>query len=413
MSLNHHILAKTTTDAILLKFKTVTWSYADGMGQDFYRVGTSADFPSPDASFFDPTNKVIAAFEFKPPTETKRGILTGIGQSIAYLQQSDISFLVAPVRLQDFDLRGYLTNLYEKQIVGKIPTGLILYDNNNPTNIQLAHNIKSLFNNAGRNNIPKMDRFWAKHQDLPIPLFHLILHYYYLDKTAKLDVDPFALCFTKEFISENVLDNFEPKPYILDLSGLPIRTVAGTKNIVHLEKILVQAKKSPNKNKARAIVQHAIDTNFVGDNLYNSYRKNYLSFMKQMQVLDSNYKLTDKGFLLYHLGLVNGPTSKIFVDYFIKELLTTGHHLDLILDIDTLKQQHSEWNIKTILSCMEVEYEDKGYIKRNPNRKNNETSNVSFLKYERILWNSLNIVDNNGIIQWKKISEIFSLPELK
>ena len=112
MSLNHHILAKMTTDAVLMKFKTVEWDYANGHGKDFYRVGTSADFPSPDAAFYDPTYKVIASFEFKPPTETKRGILTGVGQSIAYLQSSNISFLVAPKRLADFDIGAYLTDLY-------------------------------------------------------------------------------------------------------------------------------------------------------------------------------------------------------------------------------------------------------------------------------------------------------------
>ena len=405
MLLNHHILAKTTTDAVLLKFKTDAWSYADGKGKDFYRVGTSADFPSPDASFFDPTNRVIASFEFKPPTETKRGILTGVGQSIAYLQRSNISFLIAPIRLEDFDLKNYLIDLYANQIVDKIPAGLILYDNDDPTNISLAHGIKEISTNVHRVTVPEIDRFWAKHQDLPIPLFHLILHYYYLEKIHIIEGDPFAFCFKKEFITRDILKNFEPKDCILDLSRLPIKTVAGRKNIVHLEKKLREAKANPDKESARNEIKHAVDTTYTGDNYYNSIRKNYLSFMKHMQVIDSNYKLTDKGFLLYHLGLVNGPTSKVFTDYFIKELLTTGHHLDLILDIDILKQLHNDWDIGQILYQMEIEYEDKGYIKRNPNRQTNETSNVSFLKYERILWNSLNLVDNNGIIQWKKISD--------
>lgn len=90
----------------------------------------------------------------------------------------------------------------------------------------------------------------------------------------------------------------------------------------------------------------------------------------------------------------------------------TGHHLDLILDIDALKQSHSNWSIGEVLCHMENDYEDKGYIKRNPNRQQAEESNVGFLKYERILWNALGLMDNGGTIQWKKITEICSLPDL-
>lgn len=416
MSLNHHILAKTTTDAVLMKFKTVEWNYANGNGRDFYRVGTSAEFPSPDAAFYDPTNKVIASFEFKPPTETKRGILTGVGQSIAYLQNCNISFLVAPMRLEDFDIGSYLIDLYGNQIVGKIPTGLILYENNAPANVTLAHSVDLISENTIRNRIPESDRFWAKHQDLPIPLFHLILHYYYLARTSRVNTeDPFATCFQKEFITDTLLSDFHPKEFILDLSGTPIKTVAGTKNIVHLEKILNSARKQAQQDRHLAydMVSKAINTTFVGDNYYNSIRKNYLSFMKHIQVIDSENMLTDMGFTLYHLGLVNGPTSKVFIDYFTREVLTTGHHLDLILDIDTLKQKHSDWTIDCVLSQMEADYEDKGFIKRNPNRQQTEQSNVGFLKYERILWNALGLVDNNGTIQWKKITEICSLPDLQ
>ena len=135
--------------------------------------------------------------------------------------------------------------------------------------------------------------------------------------------------------------------------------------------------------------------------------------MKHIQVIDSENTLTDMGFTLYHLGLVNGPTSRVVTDYFTREVLTTGHHLDLILDIDTLRQTHSDWTIDQVLGQMEADYEEKGFIKRNPNRQQAEQSNVGFLKYERILWNALGLVDNSGTIQWKKITEICSLPDLQ
>ena len=51
MQMNHHILAKATTDSILGKFKSAEWDCCEGIGKDFFRVTTDASFPSPDAAF--------------------------------------------------------------------------------------------------------------------------------------------------------------------------------------------------------------------------------------------------------------------------------------------------------------------------------------------------------------------------
>jgi len=410
MSLNHHVLAKTATDEVLSKFKSTEWKCAGSFGQDFYRVGTGADFPSPDAAFYDPVNKMMISFEFKPPTESKRGILTGIGQSIAYLQDSDVSYLIAPLMLEDYQIGKYLSDLYANQISKKIPAGLILYDNNDPTQMDLAQDIDSIETSGVKNNVPKIERFWAKHQDLPIPLFHLLLHYYYLGRTNIIKGDPFAECWLGQMISPTVLKSFDIKP-IYDISGKVIKTVAGSKQMVFLEKIILRVNNLSNSKK-RCVLSHAIDTTFVGDNYYNSVKKNFVSFLKNMQMLDSESCMTERGYKLYHIGLVNGPTSKIFTDYFIKELLTTGHHLDLLLDLDSIKMNHSGDNIETVIKEMESEYENKGYIKRNPKRMSKSVSKVQFLKYERILWKALDLIDTSNNIQWRKITEICSLPDV-
>ena len=116
MSANHHLLAKTTTDSVLAKFKSEAWKCVTDVGKDFYRVGCDSTFPSPDAAFYDDGKKLMVSFEFKPPTETKRGILTGLGQSIAYLNSSNLSYLVIPQFLEDFQLENYMTSLFQNQI---------------------------------------------------------------------------------------------------------------------------------------------------------------------------------------------------------------------------------------------------------------------------------------------------------
>ena len=134
MSLNHHLLAKLTTDSALAKFKSGEWMCYNDIGQNFYRVGCDSTFPSPDAAFYDDENKVYAAFEFKPPTESKRGILTGLGQSIAYLDFSNLSFLVIPDYLEDYHIGQYMEDLFSKRIKDKLPVGLIVYNNNGSIN---------------------------------------------------------------------------------------------------------------------------------------------------------------------------------------------------------------------------------------------------------------------------------------
>lgn len=411
MALNHHVLAKATTDAILQNFKTATWQYNGSWGADFYRVGTSADFPSPDAAFYDPTNKKLASFEFKPATETKRGMLTGVGQSIAYLKSCDLAYLISPQIIDGFNMGDFLTDLYNTQIGDKIPVGLIVYDNNNPNNLTLAHNVATLSTDTEHAHKPTADRFWAKHQDLPIAMFHLLLHYYYLKKVGIVNEDAFAACWKEKIIPTNILIDFRTAP-VKDIAGNIIGTLQTGKPLTFLEKKVAAMRKNKPQNQWTAIISQDIDTTFVGDNYYNSIRKNYVTFLKHIQVIDSEGSLTDSGFKLYHVGLSNGPTSKVFADYFTREILTVGHHLDLLLDIDSISKKHPDKDIDEVLVLMETDYELKGYIKRNPNRIAGDTSKTGFLKYEKILWQSLGLMDKKYNIQWRKITEICSLPEL-
>ncbi|MFA4853117.1 MAG: hypothetical protein WC868_06110 [Bacteroidales bacterium] len=360
----------------------------------------------------------MVSFEFKPPTETKRGILTGLGQSIAYLNSSNLSYLIVPQKLEDFEIGNYMTDLFKNQIEENLPVGLIVYENNTPTNVSLIHNITTLTKITEFKAIAS-SRFWAKHLDMPVPLFHLILHCYYLKKIGQIPGDAFAYCFETFLVSQQVLETLNPA-IIYDLSGNPIKTLRRDKNILFFEKKIPSAKKLTGTERAIAVakLKEDADTNFIGDNYYNSIKKNYVTFLKHIGVVDSTGNMTEEGFKLYHMGLVNGPGSKIFYDYFTQTVLITGHHLDLIFDLDNLCNQYrGKKTIMEIRDQMLNDYEAKGMIKRNPNRKAGDESKVEFLKYEFILWNSPDLlVKTNGkpeiSFNWKKITEVCSLPDL-
>ncbi len=418
MSINHHLLAKTTTDSILANFKSNQWSCCENIGTDFYRVGTDSTFPSPDAAFYDSAKKLLVSFEFKPPTETKRGILTGLGQTIAYLNSCSLSYLIVPSKLEGFEMGEYMADLFKSQIEENLPIGLIVYENDNPQNVSLIHNVNKLVKEKEYSSTGT-GRFWAKHLDMPIPLFHLILHCFYLKKTNQIDIDAFAYCWERYLVPRKVLRALKPN-IVSDLQGEPIKTLSGIKNILFLEKRILSINKLSGKDKIDQIkrLKQDVKIGYVGDNYYNSVKKNFVTFLKHIGVIDNVGSLTDIGFKIYHLGLVNGPRSKIFFDYFTQIVLLIGHHLELIFDLDIMFNKYrGEKTVSEIRSIMLSEYEAKGMIKRNPNRQVGENSSVSFLKYEFILWNSLELTTKTAgkpelSFNWKKITEVCSLPYL-
>lgn len=292
-------------------------------------------------------------------------------------------------------------------------TGLIIYDNANPKNVRLVKNVTSLVGTAATPRTVTVERFWAKHQDLPIPLFHLILHYYYLKKVNHIGGDPFEILYTTKLVPPSVLTTFAAVP-VQDVSGVNIKTLSGRKDIKHFEKRINSYLRLPAASKPAELarMQAQIDPRTPGDTNYSAIRKNYLSFVKQMQMIDSAGELTERGLAMYHLGLVNGPTSKLFTDYFIKEVLTTGHHLDVLLDFDQMRRRMPTAPISNLLSSMEADYATRGFIKTNPGRVAGTTSTVGFLKYEQILWKNIGLMDADHNVQWRRITEVCSLPDL-
>lgn len=241
----------------------------------------------------------------------------------------------------------------------------------------------------------------------------MILHYYYLKKVNQISGDPFEVLYTTKLVPPSVLTTFAAVP-VQDVTGRNIKTVAGRKDLMQFEKRINDYLQLPPAAQPAELarMKAEIDPQTKGDTNYQSIRKNYLSFVKQMQMIDSAGELTELGFAMYHLGLVNGPTSKLFTDYFIKELLTTGHHLDVLLDFDKMRQSMPTATVADVLSSMKADYEARGFIKSNPGRVAGTKSTVGFLKYEQILWKNLGLMDKKSIVQWNRITEICSLPEL-
>ena len=86
---------------------------------DISKNGTKQAFPSPDAGFYSQKTGATVALEYKPAErESKRGILTGLGQAIAYLNENtySASILVVPEKIQGFAISSFSKLLSNKFI---------------------------------------------------------------------------------------------------------------------------------------------------------------------------------------------------------------------------------------------------------------------------------------------------------
>ncbi|MBK5484673.1 hypothetical protein JFV29_22780 [Peribacillus sp. TH16] len=80
--------------------------------QTSLRLGSAPNtWPLADASLYDDNKKLSIGLEFKPPLESKRGCLTGLGQVIAYLNIFSSAILVLPEFIEDgFPIADYIAN---------------------------------------------------------------------------------------------------------------------------------------------------------------------------------------------------------------------------------------------------------------------------------------------------------------
>ena len=105
----HHSMARKAAEIMLKQWKEGSWK-SRGISEKVFLSKTLSSFPAPDGSFQDPDNELSIAFEFKPPRETKRGILTGLGQTIAYLDRYSISYFICPNKVEGFEIGKYINS---------------------------------------------------------------------------------------------------------------------------------------------------------------------------------------------------------------------------------------------------------------------------------------------------------------
>ena len=149
----HDYESKLASDAILNNFRIGSQDWNNNfISNQAHYIKSTQKFPSPDRSFYCPDLYTRIALEFKPAErESKRGILTGLGQTLAYLANhpdknlkiNDASYLIIPEIIDDFEIGSFLEDIFKNHIFGKLPIGLVTFKNDDPSAVKLRCNISN------------------------------------------------------------------------------------------------------------------------------------------------------------------------------------------------------------------------------------------------------------------------------
>lgn len=356
----HDSMAKQLIESLLYRWKVKNES--DIISNNVFLTKSENNFPSPDGTFFDPSNKFSLALEFKPPTETKRGILTGLGQSIAYLNRHSLSYLVVPAKVEFFDMKTYMVELFQKNITNQMPIGLVVYENDNIQNIvEYIEPKVEIFKSELTISSAKKGRYWAKWLDLPLHALWVLVDISYANKIDQEDRkkaiwDEFFLTY---IYPQKYREQFEPY-------DSEIKLVNGN-SYQPMKKKLKTWKEKINEGliseeEALSELRRATNIEGKGDIIYHQYRKNFFPFIDHLGIWDEFGHLSEVGYEIHRIGKIHGGTSKTFYDHMAKVILLEGKHLDLILDIEKYTRNLSFKDRNEALKSLIMSLQKKGLI---------------------------------------------------
>jgi hypothetical protein len=336
------------------------------------------DWPRPDYVCIDEELKCSYALEFKPPHQSKREYMTGLGQAISYLQKHLYSGLIIPMIADDgFKIADFIAASLKADEFKKIALSLYCY---NPSNIDSGVSLlrgieeKRDSSKVKAIDINKIETFWCWWRDCSqYELFNLLeLGFLYNDYDGDIYTDKIYPKFYERLVTKSTKQ----------WNGVP------------------REKKDSEKSR-------------------KSEKQNYKIPLTQLELWNEGH-LTDLGFKMLEIGKKYGPNSEAFINALGYLILVNGKHLELIKDFE-LFQKEQETKIPTkskdFLLRVEKYLTDKGRIGSRKPTAITTNAKTTYIRDEPKLWNKLDILQmsrkNNYFFEkegykfnWHKISDI-------
>ncbi|MBL6730833.1 MAG: hypothetical protein ISP74_07965 [Bacteroidia bacterium] len=401
MATSHDIASYKSQRIFLENFRTGKWSN-NSFSNKLIAKRTNKNWPSEDGNIIDDINKLSIAIEFKPQIETKRGIQTGIGQCITYLNTFSSAYLICPDEVEGFKIGNYLSKIFKKEIYGKLPIGLIQHKNNSGNfDLDLLVDISEDIHLNITTATTKESRYWAKYIDTNPHLFYLLLK---IASQKEVDVEDRDHVIWDEFFNHIYFpkDARNLNPFISEINHFGERNMEPFRDKKKTLNQLVSSGALSIAEAIRELNEHCywdgkpqLSRSKTGtDNLFRSYKKNYMKALDHIELWDSNCIPTDIGLEYLKIGDYYGPTSKEMLKFFGKLFLEHGNHFDLLLDLEN-SVKGTNLNSTTEARVHSQSYmEDKGLYKRNSARASVSGRTKAFSN-EFQLWEKLGLFKSN------------------
>ena len=383
--ITHDVLAFSVAAEAVRRIRSGDTHWVPLFSTDVYPT-SARSWPMPDFVIVDDHNHVTIAAEFKPPNQSKREYLTGLGQAVAYTRDFTYGLLIVPEFADDdYPIANHIAQVLTQEVATPLPVGLLRYDARtlSPSNAgfevlrQLEHRVGAFTSHALLDN-----SFWAKWRDISPQELGLLLQYLYDE-------------------------------------GRKTGGVSGTVRDRALRKLWldIQANRAFHWGGAP---RHVADTsaNQV------AWGKNYRNFVTHIGWAAADGKLTEEGLVALRIVHQYGSDSRIFLDELAKTLLLVGKHLVLINAINEFQDVQGAFaGEQQWLDAIEGHLEDEGLLKRNPGRHAAAIRHSArgFLKAEKTIWRNLDLIVPRGktggrvyhpgrgfIFDWSRITSLLT-----
>jgi hypothetical protein len=343
-------------------------------------ITASRVWPVPDFVLVDSASSLTIAAEFKPPLQTKREYLTGLGQAISYSKDFNYSLLVLPSIAGDgYLIANHVVDVLRQSSLSDVPVGILSYD---PASFSPG---SPSFTEA---------HFFAHRSTAPASPAHLDQSFY-----AKWrEMCPQEILFYLSFCYDEMRHPSSCSSTIRDRA---------------FEKLWEEI-------QAGRVNHWAGGTRHYSASTKTAVNKNYRNFLYHIGWIDADGSLTKEGLDSLHIGTLYGPSSRPFLDNVAISAMTAGKHLILFNAITEFQNAltgsfpiEGDW-----LMQLELFLEQKGLLKRNPARGAAavQGSARQFLKAEKQFWKNLGLIVPRGtrvfhpgrgfIFNWSRITDL-------
>ena len=381
---------------MLKMWRSKSWKNSP-ISDEIHLISAHSNWPSPDGAMYDPKKEISIGIEFKPYYEKKRGVQTAIGQSLTYLDKFSASYIIIPEKAEDFEIANYLTPIFKKQVYNKMPIGLLSYDHKT-MKIKMLVDIGLEINFITKKS-RGIGRYFAKFIDSNPHIIFLLLDIAINNKHLGKD-EVWKKFFDDYYYPERFRNKLVPFESEIDHWGKkkmePFRDkIKVLKNMVNSGKI------SENQAINNELNQHIsnegrpfLSKSSQSDNLFKSYRKNFMTFLDHLELWDINANVSELGEELYSIGKIYGHNSTEFINRFAKILLEEGNHLAFIYDV----KKYTDSSFDSITDAkhhVEKRFEEEGLLKRNLSRAS-EPGNTKDFSNQFQLWSKLGVISKKG-----------------